>query len=118
MHELSIAQSIYETVLREMEIRELAEVSTVGVRVGALSGVMADALQFSFEAIIIDSPLAGCKFTIEEIPVHGSCQSCGKAFVVKDFLFCCPICQSGQIEVTQGYELEIAYLEVRGKDEG
>lgn len=112
MHELSIAQSIYETVLQEMERRKLPAISAVGVRVGALSGVLADALQFSFEAIIIDSPLAGCEFAIEELPVRGSCRNCGKAFVVKDFRFCCPSCQSGQIEVTQGYELEIAYLEV------
>lgn len=112
MHELSIAQSIYETVLQEMASRELPAVSAVGVRVGALSGVLPDALQFSFEAIIVDTPLDGCKLAIEAIPVRGTCKSCGKDFEVKDFLFCCPACQSGQIEVTHGYELEIAYLEV------
>jgi len=112
MHELSIAQSILEIVQKEMKERRLAAVKEICVEVGALSGVLPDALQFGFEVIIIDTPLAGCRFTIKEIPVRGNCRECDKDFEVKIFMFCCPFCNSGQIAITSGEELDIAYLEV------
>lgn len=112
MHELSIATSIVDTVLQEIQRRNLPRVQTIVVRVGALSGVVPEALQFGFEAITSDTPLAKTTLEIEQVPVQGKCRNCGLGFTVEDFLFACPSCQSGQIEVTAGEELEIAHLEV------
>ncbi|MDZ7267534.1 MAG: hydrogenase maturation nickel metallochaperone HypA [candidate division KSB1 bacterium] len=112
MHELSIATAIVETVLQEMQRRQLPAVSAVGVRVGALSGVVPDALEFSFQAIINGTPLAGARLAIEQVPLQGKCRNCGLDFSVQEFIFACPDCHSGQIEITRGEELEIAYLEV------
>ncbi|MFQ5568967.1 MAG: hydrogenase maturation nickel metallochaperone HypA [Rhodothermales bacterium] len=116
MHELSIAQSILDAVQREMTEKNLPVVSEVGVQVGALSGVLPNALQFCFEAIIKETPLADCRLIIEHIPVRGRCKACGRSFEVEHFFFCCPTCQSGQIDVTHGYELDIAYLEIEDED--
>jgi len=112
MHELSIAKSIVDLVLLEIEQRNLPQVQTIVLRVGALSGVVPEALQFSFEVIIKDTPLANTKLKIEEIPIQGKCEICGNEFTVESFVFACPICHSGQTEVTHGEELDIAYLEV------
>ena len=112
MHELSIAQSIMETVLREQEQRRLPPVTEIGVRIGALSGVLPDALQFGFDAIIIGTPLEGCRFVIEEVPVQGDCAACGESFTVDDLVFCCPACGSGRIDLTHGFEMDMAYFEV------
>ena len=112
MHELSIANAIVETVLQEIQQQNLAAVQTIVLRVGTLSGVVPEALQFGFEAIISDTPLAKTKLEIERIPVQGKCRTCDHDFTVADFIFACPACDSGQIEVTHGEELEIAYLEV------
>lgn len=112
MHELSIATSIVETVLQEMQRRQLPAVQTIAVRVGALSGVVPEALEFSFSAIINGTPLAGTQLAIEQVPLQGKCRDCGLDFSVVEFIFACPHCRSGQIEITRGEELEIAYLEV------
>ena len=112
MHELSIAQSILETVQREMANRNWPAVTEVGVQVGALSGVLPDALQFSFDAIVTETPLAGCRLKIEHIPAQGQCLRCEQVFDVEQLFFACPACASGEVRVHQGYELDIAYLEV------
>ncbi|MFQ5865171.1 MAG: hydrogenase maturation nickel metallochaperone HypA [bacterium] len=112
MHELSIASSIVSTVLEEIERRDLPPVKTIVVRVGVLSDVVPEALLFSFEAITTDTSLANAKLKIEHIPVQGKCHKCGHDFAVENSVFACPFCQSGQIEITRGQELDIAYLEV------
>lgn len=117
MHELSIATSIVDTVLREIQRKSLPPVQTIAVRIGALSSVDPEALRFGFDAIIVDTPLAKTKLEIEFVPVQGKCRACNHEFAVQDFVFACPHCDSGQIDMTRGDELDIAYLEVDGPEE-
>lgn len=112
MHELSIATSIVETVLHEIDRKHLAPVQSIGVRIGALSNVDPEALRFGFEAAIVDTPLVDTKLEIEFVAVQGKCRACNHEFAVQDFVFSCAHCGSGQIETTRGEELDIAYLEV------
>jgi Zn finger protein HypA/HybF involved in hydrogenase expression len=46
MHELSIAASIVDTVLQEIQRKNLPPVQTIAVRIGALSGVEPEALRY------------------------------------------------------------------------
>ena len=112
MHELSIATSILDTVLQEIEAKNLPPVENIVVRIGALSGLLPDALEFSFEAIKQNTPLADTRLDIEKVSVTGKCRDCAADFEVEDFVFACPRCGSGNIEVTHGQELDIAYLDV------
>lgn len=112
MHELSIANSIVTHVLQEIDTQNLPPVKKIVVRVGALSSVVPEALQFNFEIITSDTPLAKSKLEIEEVAVQGRCNSCGHEFAVDNYIFTCPQCKSGQIEVTHGMDLDIAYLEI------
>ena len=101
MHELSIAQSILDTVLEERRTRGLDRIDSITVRVGALSGVLPDALQFSFEAIRIDT-----------LPIRVSCRQCNTETAVENFLFVCPVCDSVHVDVVSGYELEVTSIVV------
>jgi hydrogenase nickel incorporation protein HypA/HybF len=112
MHELSMASAIVEAVLQEIKRQKLPPVQAIALRVGALSAVDPEALRFSFEVITADTALAKTELRIEPVPVQGKCRACSHEFTVQDFIFTCPLCQSGQIEVTGGDELDIAYLEV------
>jgi hydrogenase nickel incorporation protein HypA/HybF len=117
MHELSIANAIVDAVTQEIQRRNLPPVQTIVVRIGVLSGVVPEALQFGFEAITSGTPLAKTKLQIEQVPLQGKCRDCDHEFTVEDFVFACPLCQSGQIKVTRGDELDIAYLEVAEGEE-
>ncbi len=112
MHELSIAAALVDTVLREIQRQNLSLVQTIAVRIGALSSVDPEALRFGFDAIIIDTPLANTKLEMEFVPIQGKCRACNNEFTVQNFVFACPLCDSRQIDMTHGDELDIAYLEV------
>jgi hydrogenase nickel incorporation protein HypA/HybF len=110
MHELGIALEIINIVREESSKRNLHELQEIGIRLGSLSGVDPEALSFSFEAATWDTPLASAKLRIEQIPVGGECRSCGKKLQLDDFVFMCPHCDSTDIDITQGEELDLAYL--------
>jgi hydrogenase nickel incorporation protein HypA/HybF len=119
MHELSIAQSILESAKSELIASpELGRLREIGVRVGALSGVLPDSLEFCFDAITRGSDFDGCRMVIEFLPVRARCNDCHESFTVERIAFSCPKCASGSIEIKQGFELEIAYLEVDEETNG
>lgn len=111
MHELAIAESIIKTVLDEAERKNLGTVKKIVVQVGALTDVVPDALQFGFEAASADTELKETKLEIKTVPVVGKCRNCGKGFEVEEHIFICPNCESFDIEMTRGDELDIEYIE-------
>ncbi|MFQ5605018.1 MAG: hydrogenase maturation nickel metallochaperone HypA [bacterium] len=112
MHELAIANSIFETVMQEMQARKISSVKQVGIQIGVLSCVDAESLRFNFEVITSQTPLSQTRLEIENVAVQGVCRDCAHDFEVHDFVFACPNCHSGHIQVTKGEELQIVYLEV------
>ncbi len=112
MHELSIAMSIVDVATEEAAQRKV-QVTAVHVKVGAMSGVVADALMGSYEMACCDTPLAGSKLVIEEVPVLMQCPKCGGPKPVTSMQWlCCAECGSPGHEIVQGKELQIVALEV------
>jgi hydrogenase nickel incorporation protein HypA/HybF len=112
MHEMGIAGSILAGVARELRRRPGARASKVGVRIGELAAIDRGALQFAFDALTIDSPLAGLQLAIEFCPPRGRCRECAREFDVRNFELLCPACGSVNAECISGDELEFAFLEV------
>ena len=75
MHELSIAMSLVEMAAEEAEQRG-ARVLATHVRLGALSGVVKEALLSAYEMAAEGTPLEGTALVIEEIPVVIHCAVC------------------------------------------
>uniref|UniRef100_Q01S86 Zn finger protein HypA/HybF (Possibly regulating hydrogenase expression)-like protein n=1 Tax=Solibacter usitatus (strain Ellin6076) TaxID=234267 RepID=Q01S86_SOLUE len=66
MHELSIAMSIVEVASEEARRQGGARVDAVHLKLGALSGVVKEALLFSWDLACEESPVAGARLEIEE----------------------------------------------------
>lgn len=112
MHELSIAMGIVEAAVDEAKQRNV-QVSAVHLRLGALSGVVKDALLFSYEVACQETPLAGSRLVIEEVPVAVFCPHCKERRVLESVqCFICPECGAPAGDVLQGKELEVFALEV------
>ena len=112
MHELSIAMGIVEAAMEEAERRGV-QVNAVHLRLGALSGVVKDALLFSYEVACQDTPLAGSKLLVEDLPVIVFCAACQKSQTLTSVQsFACPDCGTPTMDVRQGKELEVFALEV------
>ena len=112
MHELSIAMGIVEAAVDEAKQRNV-QVSAVHLRLGALSGVVKDALLFCYEVACQDTPLQGSRLVVEEVPVAVFCPQCNEKRVIESLQsFTCPQCGAPAGNVLQGRELEVFALEV------
>ncbi len=112
MHELAIAQSIFEIVEGAVPAAKAAEVRTVRVRVGRLSGVVADSLDFCFGVLVADTPLRGARLLIDPVPIASQCRDCQHRFTVEDLAFQCPACGGTCLTMVSGTELQVAEIEL------
>jgi hydrogenase nickel incorporation protein HypA/HybF len=112
MHEMGIANSILETVGKELQRYPGSRPVKVGVRIGELAAVDPEALSFSFEALTKDTEWEGLALEIEFRPRRHRCQGCLREFDVKDYDFQCPQCGEMNSECIGGEELDLAFLEV------
>jgi hydrogenase nickel incorporation protein HypA/HybF len=112
MHELGIANSVIEAVRTESARYPNRVPSKVGVKIGELTAIDAEALRFCFEVLIRDTGLASLQLEIEVCHRRQRCAGCGCEFVVHDYDFRCPQCGGAQSECISGDELELAYIEV------
>lgn len=111
MHELSIAENIKNVVEESLEDRN-AKVSCINLKIGKLTAVVPESLQFCFQFVAKGTCVEGAVLTIEEIPVKARCEKCGFQFSIDAPLFLCPRCGSGKIEVLSGSELFIKSIEI------
>ena len=112
MHELSIAQSIFEALEAEQANRPGARFRKVGLRIGELAGVDPEALRFGFEVLAKESRWDPLELDIEWCPRRQKCPLCGMTFEVRDLVCACPHCGEERTTCVAGDELDIAYLEV------
>ena len=111
MHELSIAQSILDIVSQNLPAGNTTHVKSVKVRIGKLSNVLPDSLRFCFEAITKDSNFEKTQLILNIIPISIKCNDCKKLTEINDFVFSCPGCNSTNINVVAGNELNIEEIE-------
>ena len=113
MHELSIALSMIEMAAEEAARRGGVRVNALHLKLGPLSGVVKEALLFSYEVACEGTPLKGSRLVIEEVPVLIYCAICRAEAVLPSIQrFCCPACDTPATEVVQGRELEVVALEI------
>ncbi len=112
MHELAIAQSILDIVGDAVPADQAEDVRSIRVRVGKLSGVVADTLEFCFGAIAADTPLSRASLKIEEVPAVSECKDCSNRFAIEDLAFLCPSCSSTCLIMVSGMELEVTEIEL------
>jgi hydrogenase nickel incorporation protein HypA/HybF len=90
------------------------QVAAVRLRLGVFSGVVKEALLFSFEAASAGTRLEGAELRIEEVAVAAWCPTCDAERELPDAcLRRCPVCGSPAPRLVRGDELQVIGLEVR-----
>ena len=112
MHELGIAQSILEIVQQSVPEEEKTAVRKVRIRVGQLSGVVPDSLDFCFRVVAGEMNMPQAVLDIEQLPTISRCRDCQQSFNVEEFVFVCPSCKSANLEIISGKELEIVDIQL------
>ena len=112
MHELSIAQCLVDAACEAAD-EEGGRVTRLVARIGALSGVVKDALRFSFELAAEGTACEGAALEIEDVPVSVHCPRCDEPRVLADcYHFVCPTCGGATPTILTGRELELKSVEL------
>jgi hydrogenase nickel incorporation protein HypA/HybF len=113
MHELSIALSLIDAACEEVERQGNVRVVALNLRLGALSGVVREALEFSFDLAAEGTAVAGARLRIEEIAVVVFCPACNVERTLASVQhFRCPVCGIETPDVVRGRELEFLSMEI------
>ncbi len=112
MHELSIMQHALHLALTQAQEARATRVHVIRLRVGALSGVVPDALEFAFETLSLGTPAEGAQLAIEHVPARFWCATCAREFEAEDMIAECPDCGSLSADLRGGRELELMSLEI------
>ncbi len=118
MHELSITSSVVDAVTESLRAYPGARVLEVRLRVGALSAVVEDSLQFCWGIATEGTELAGSRLVVNSVPVVVHCEACGadgELASLQDFR--CPGCGEPASDVRGGRELEIEAVEIEDEPE-
>ena len=112
MHELSLAQGILKIIEDHVPPQRLAAVESVRVDVGRLSGVVADSLEFCFEALVAETKLQSARLCLNSIPLRLACAECRQTFQSDWDIFLCPVCKGSRTTVVSGMELQVVEIEL------
>ena len=115
MHELSIAMSLLELAEEESERRGGVRVEAIHLKIGALSGVVKEALLSAYELAAEHTEFAECRVIVEDVPVVVHCLECRANRGVRSIqCFCCAECGAPARDIVQGRELQVSALELAG----
>lgn len=113
MHELSIAQCVIDEACEAAARSGGVRVTKLMLRIGALTGIVDEALRFSFEVAAEGTACQGAALEIERVDLRVMCTHCEKPRAILDgFLLICPECGSPTPEILAGQELELTSLEI------
>jgi hydrogenase nickel incorporation protein HypA/HybF len=111
MHEASIMQEVLDLACARLQQESARSIVRLRLRVGALAGVVPEALAFAFEAMKVDTPAAPAELEVERVPARLVCRDCRHDFEPGSFPAPCPNCGNWTADVRRGYELDLVLVE-------
>ncbi len=113
MHELSIVRHLVTVATEAAQRSQAVRVTSVRLRVGALSCVQREALEFCYEMVTEGTMLEGSRLTIVEVSVEVYCPACSvQSRLVSVQRFRCPRCDQPTADIRCGKELELESIEI------
>ena len=110
MHEASLAEGILKIAFDVAAENHAKKISAIGLKLGEMSGVEVEALQFSFDVMKKNTAAENAALKIQRVPITAQCNKCGKNFTVERYTFFCPEC-NGILILKSGRELLVEYVD-------
>lgn len=111
MHELSIVEGILEAVIPEVEKYDVSRVLSIKLRIGELSGVVPECINYYFDIASRGTVAEGAKIVIEKVPVRIKCPDCGYDGIIRLGHFKCPECSGTGFKIISGKEYYVDSVE-------
>jgi hydrogenase nickel incorporation protein HypA/HybF len=112
MHEIGIMESILQIAKQKTSLAGATRIHRLKLRVGKLSGVTSESLQFAFDALKQNTLAADSTLEIEMVAAVCRCSDCDMEFETADFNYNCPHCHNVSPFLVSGKELELISIEI------
>ena len=112
MHEASIAMDLVQLVIEQAKLHGAKKVTRVVVRLGKLSSIIPEALDFAWQSARADTVAKHARLEIEVIPARAKCSTHGEVLLDLQRGIRCPICDLPTPQIIAGEELELDSLEL------
>ena len=112
VHELSVTQGMLGIVLEHAEKAKAKRVIRIDLRIGELSGIVDESIQFYFDFLSRDTPAEGARLSFIRVPLRLACRSCDTEFEPQDRDWVCPACGATGGRIIAGQEMSVDSIEV------
>ncbi len=113
MHELGIAQSLFDVAMEHLRSSGRSRVTGLKIRVGELSTVDPGSLTFCFVEVARRTPADGARIDVVKVPAKFRCRSCGRSYEGSPLRAgSCAECGAPEVDLIGGMELELVELQL------
>ncbi len=116
MHELPIAKSIFDIVMKHAQANNVKKVFSVNLQIGALSDLQSEWMQRYFDRLSRGTVADGAKLKAKRTPAVFRCGDCQQSFEigsmpVEDVK--CSLCNGDNISLISGTEYRVSNMEAQ-----
>ena len=112
VHEMSIAMNVVEIATDTARRNKARKINRIELDIGALSGIIPDALEFCYESACKDTMAEGSELVLNIIRAEATCEHCGHAFQTSEMVSKCPECGEMVFQIEGGKELRVRAINV------
>ncbi len=114
MHELSVTESILQTVLESAKKHNVTRIVKIHLEVGELNDLKGEWIQHYFDTLSRDTLAEGAEIVVHSKPSEFTCHDCGECFTVHLRSVTevkCPGCGGNNCSLSGGSEFYIRDME-------
>lgn len=112
MHEVGIMDSTLQMAVDAAGKQGAKQIHELRMRIGEMSGVVPDALEFAFTVLTEGTIAEGAKLEIETVSPAARCAQCDVEYPVGPADYACPRCGLRSARLVRGKEIELVSMEV------
>ena len=110
MHEMSVAESLVETIIKEAQKINATPLKAV-ISCGMLNPINDEVMQFAFEVVTRETVCEGMELEIVHIPWRAVCRDCGEKFDFDVYSPKCGKCDSTSMDMEEDAPLQLDEIE-------
>lgn len=110
MHELSIADSVLEMILKEAQQHAFAHVQSITLRIGTVAGIEIDLLKRYLPMVFENTVADNADIIIEHVAAEAICNHCQQQSTLQSLHQSCPHCDTFQWQWLCGKDIQIKDL--------